>query len=311
MSFTVDPGIAAALAPTAEHPPPPPRDWRDVRSNVEQAFSALVAAAPKHEVVIRTRYAIETVDGATINACWYSVPNGAAGPAVVHAHGGGMISADVALDDPYIAGYVVATGVPILSVDYRLAPEVGGDTMARDVFAALQWLLAHADELGVDPVRVAVLGESGGGGIAAGTAILARDHGVALARQLLIYPMLDHRNRTPDPAIAPLATWTYDNNQIAWDAVLSGSGASETVSAIASPALIDDAAGLAPAYIQVGEIDVFRDEDVAYATTLWQAGVSVELSVIPGAVHGFDAFAPDAAVTRRALEDRYRVLQTL
>jgi acetyl esterase/lipase len=210
--------------------------------------------------------------------------------------------------DAVVAELVCGAGVPFLAVDYRLAPEARGETAAEDAYAAVTWLVAHAAELGVDPDRIAVMGDSGGGGVIAGAAILARNRSVKLSRQILIYPMLDDRNQTPDPHIAPFATWTYDGNFTGWTAVLGDDLGQDHVSPIAAPARLQAFAGLPPSYIEVGELDIFRDEDVAYALALAKAGVSVELHVHPGAPHGFDRLAPSSQLARRAKQDRLRVI---
>jgi acetyl esterase/lipase len=173
------------------------------------------------------------------------------------------------------------------------------------------WLIAHVSKLGVDTNRIAIMGDSGGGGVAAGAAILAREHQLALARQILIYPMLDDRNVVPNILLRPFATWTYDQNYTAWNAVLDGKQGGDTVSPIAAPARLTDFGGLAPAYIEVGDLDIFRDEDIAYAQHLAKAGVPLELHVHPGVPHGFERFAPNSKVAKRAMSDRMRVIQSL
>jgi acetyl esterase/lipase len=222
-----------------------------------------------------------------------------------------MLMGDLDRYDSVVAAYVAATGVPFLSVQYRLAPEVTGTVPMRDTFAGLTWLLEHAAELGVDPARIAVMGDSAGGGIVAGVAIMARELGVALARQILVYPMLDDRNLIPVRAMEPFLTWTYDNNFTGWSALLGEQLGSADVSPVAVPARLADFGGLASAYVEVGDLDIFRDEDIAYAGGLAAAGVPVELHVHAGAPHGFDRFAPDSAVTRRAIADRIRVINSL
>ena len=143
-------------------------------------------------------------------------------------------------------------------------------------------------------------------------AILARDRGgPRLAHQLLIYPMLDDRNTTPDPQIVPFAGWSYDDNITGWDALLGAGHEQRDVDPSAAPARIADATGLPPAYIEVGQLDIFRDEDVRYALTLSQAGVPVELHLHPGVPHEYDAIAFDSDVARRAQADRERVLRSL
>jgi acetyl esterase/lipase len=155
------------------------------------------------------------------------------------------------------------------------------------------------------------MGDSGGGGVAAGAAILARDQGLKLRRQILIYPMLDDRNVVPDPFLTPTATWTYDNNITAWNAVLGDSTRASHVSPIAAPARLTNFADLPPAYVETGELDAGRDEDIAYAQQFAAAGIPVELHVRPGAPDGFDRFAPSSTLARRAFADRARVLESL
>jgi acetyl esterase/lipase len=207
---------------------------------------------------------------------------------------------------------VARTGVPMLSLEYRLAPEHPHPTPVEDAYAGLVWLTDHAAELGIDPGRIAVMGDSSGGGLAAGAAILSRDRkGPAVARQLLVYPMLDDRTTTPDPYIAPFAGWSYDDNATAWNALLGAGHEDREVDPSAAPGRLKDAAGLPPAYIEVGQLDIFRDESIRYALTLSRAGVPAELHLHPGVPHEYDAIAFDADVSRRAQSDRDRVLRSL
>jgi acetyl esterase/lipase len=229
---------------------------------------------------------------------------------VLYLHGGGMILGSVAIFDGPVSRYVAHTGVPMPSIEYRLAPEHPHPTPVEDAYAGLIWLAAHAEELGVDPNRIAVMGDSAGGGLAASVAILSRDRGgPALARQILLYPMLDDRNTTPDPQIAPFAGWSYDDNITGWNALLGERGDDTHVEPSAAPARLTDASRLPPAHIEVGQLDIFRDEDVTYALTLSHGGVPVELHLHPGVPHEYDAIAFNADVSQRALADRHRVLK--
>jgi acetyl esterase/lipase len=158
---------------------------------------------------------------------------------------------------------------------------------------------------------MAIMGDSGGGGVGAAAAIMARDAGLALSRLILIYPMLDDRNCVPDPLLVPTATWSYEKNRIAWNAVLGDSYGELEVSPAAAPARLERFAGLAPAYVEVGELDIFRDESIAFAQHLLAAGVSCELHVHPGAPHGHDWLNLDADISRRVFADRARVLTAL
>lgn len=182
-------------------------------------------------------------DGAALLLRWYRKEGSAPGSAVLYAHGGGMILSNVGLYDGPVARYVSATGVPFLSVEYRYAPEFPAPTPVTDCYAGLQWLAANAAELGVDPTRIAVMGDSGGGGVAASLAIYARDQGgPAIARQVLIYPMLDDRNTTPDPQLVPFATWTYDDNTTGWGALLGAAAGGSDVSPYGAAARLENLA---------------------------------------------------------------------
>ncbi len=153
-----------------------------------------------------------------------------------------MIVGSVPIFDGPVARYVARSGVAMLSIQYRLAPEHPHPTPVEDAYAGLVWLAEHAEQLGVDPDRLAVMGDSAGGGLAAGLAILARDRsGPRLAHQLLIYPMLDDRNTTPDPQIVPFAVWSYDDNITGWDALLGAGHEHRDVDPSAAPARIADA----------------------------------------------------------------------
>jgi acetyl esterase/lipase len=318
MTFTLDSEVADTLAAIATQngplPAPPPVGdiaGRRAALNAMLEHANNVAQPVAAEVEI-SDHEVSTADDTPIRARWYRLPASESRAAVLYLHGGGMILGSVPIFDGPVSRYVAHTGVPMLSVEYRLAPEHPHPTPVEDAYAGLVWLAAHARDLGVDPERIAVMGDSAGGGLAAAVAILSRDRGgPALARQILLYPMLDDRNTTPDPYIAPFAAWTYDDNTTGWNALLGERNGSTQIDPSAAPARLADAAGLPPAYIEVGQLDIFRDEDVQYALTLSRAGVPVELHLHPGVPHEYDAIAFDADVARRAIADRHRVIKTL
>jgi acetyl esterase/lipase len=318
MSFTLDPEVAATLAAMAEQsgPVPAPPPIGDVESR-RVGLNAMLAwanneAQPIATEVELTDHQVTATDGTALLARWYHAPASDSRAAVLYLHGGGMILGSVPIFDGPVSRYVAHTGVSMLSIDYRLAPEHPHPTPVEDAYAGLVWLATHAVELGVDPDRVAVMGDSAGAGIAAAVAILSRDRGgPALAHQILLYPMLDDRTTTPDPEIVPFAGWTYDDNITGWNALLGARDEHATVDPSAAPGRLTEAHDLPPAYIEVGQLDIFRDEDVTYALTLSRAGVPVELHLHPGVPHEYDAIAPDADVSRRALTDRHRVLKSL
>jgi len=317
LTFTMDAEVAAVLqAALGKNGPPPTPEIGDVQTR-RVTLDAMLEyfnnqAQPLADDVKITDHEVTTADGATLLARWYRRPASDTGAAVLYLHGGGMIVGSVPIFDGPVSRYVARTGVPMLSVQYRLAPEHPHPVPVEDAYAGLTWLAGHAGELGIDPGRIAVMGDSAGGGLAAGVAILSRDRqGPAIAHQLLIYPMLDDRTTTPDPYIAPFAGWSYDDNATGWNALLGAGHEKRDVDPAAAPGHLKDARGLPPAYIEVGQLDVFRDESLRYALTLSQAGVPVELHLHPGVPHEYDAIAFDADVSRRAQADRGRVLRSL
>ncbi|HVT69683.1 MAG TPA: alpha/beta hydrolase [Trebonia sp.] len=233
----------------------------------------------------------------------------AAAPCVYWMHGGGMVMGDRYSQIDIPLEWLDRLGAVVVSVDYRLAPESGGTTPVEDCYSGLLWLAEHAAELGVDPGRIVIAGTSAGGGLTAGVALLARDRGgPAVAAQVLICPMLDHRDVTAssrqysgDPGI-----WTRETNRFAWRSLLGGLDGD--VPAYVSPTLADDLSGLPTAYIDTGSAEVFRDEDVEYASRIWAAGGQAELHVWAGGFHGFDALFPQAALAIAARETRTRWL---
>jgi triacylglycerol lipase len=231
-------------------------------------------------------------------------------PAVLHVHGGGYVMGSVSTNHLSNIGLAASTAALILSVDYRLAPETVAPGAVEDCYAALEWLHGNAAALGVDPAKIAVRGESAGGGLAAALALLARDRGgPTIAHQNLIYPMLDDRTCiTRLPAHLGAFVWTPQANAFGWRSLLGQEPGSADVSPYAAPARAEELAGLPPAFIAVGALDLFLVEDMDYARRLIEAGVSVELHVYPGAYHGFDVL-PDAAPVRQMKRDAVAALR--
>ena len=232
-------------------------------------------------------------------------------PALLWIHGGGYVLGSVARDD-LLAKHLAKVGPCVVaSVEYRLAPECPFPAPVEDCYAALTWLSAHSAELGVNTSRIAISGASAGGGLAAGLALLTRDRAeVDVAFQLLVYPMLDDRNIAPATETVPdTFVWTRENNLMGWRAYLGREPGGVDVSPYAAAARATDLHGLPPAYIAVGDLDLFVDENISYAQRLLAAGVPTELHVYPGAFHGFNGFVPGAALSRRFHADRDQALQ--
>lgn len=316
MPLSMDPEVSAALDRMvaglgAVKPRPAVGDWRTRRQNGNAMFGVWAALQPSPADVVTRDFSVRAHDGQEILLRWFQKRGSRPGSAALYVHGGGMLLGSVDVYDEILRRYVSASGVPLLAVDYRLPPEHPYPTPVEDCYAGLRWLAESARELGVDATRIAIMGDSAGGGLAAATALVARDRGgPALAAQILVYPMLDDRNTTPDPEIAPFLTWSWDDNITGWGALLGDSAGRESVDPHAAPARAPDLKRLPPTYLEVGQLDIFRNEGVAYAQRL-QAHVPTELHVHPGAPHGFDLFAPDADVSRRATADRVRALMSI
>lgn len=312
MPLQLDKDIAAVLAARAEDAVdvalPERGDPLALREVTNQTLTRVLGSLPPAPDVDVAGFEAVSQDGTVVPLRWYTRGADNPGSAIVYVHGGGMICGSVEVYEPLVRHYVQLTGVPFLAVDYRLAPEFSGTTPAEDAFAAIRWLSDNAAQFGIDAARIALMGDSGGGGVGAGAAILARDNDIRLARQILIYPMLDDRNTTPDPTLAPSATWTYDNNYTGWHALLGDTIGSPSVSPVAAPARLDNFTDLAPAYIEVGELDIFRDEALDYARRLIAAGVSCELHLLPGAPHAHDLIGMPFPIGRRSLDDKVRAI---
>ncbi|MFJ9690652.1 alpha/beta hydrolase [Kitasatospora sp. NPDC101183] len=241
-------------------------------------------------------------------------PAGATGPLplLYYLHGGGMVAGNARSVLPRVlAGWATELGLAVVSAEYRLAPGTRYPGALEDCHTGYLWAVENADALGVDARRVVLGGKSAGGGLAAALALLLRDRQEPLPiGQLLLSPMLDDRGDTFSARqMDGHDTWDRTSNATAWRAVLGDRHGAADVPPYAAPARATDLSGLPPAYVEVGSAETFRDEGVAYADAIWQAGGEAELHVWPGACHGFDTLAPDAALSRDAHEARTRWLR--
>jgi acetyl esterase/lipase len=320
MALAIDPQVFAELAPLlaalGEMEASPIGDVETRQVNGHRLFDSVADSWDPPSGVAVQEHALTAPDGATLGLRWYHLPGlHQPGSAALYVHGGGMIFGLEhigRLYDAAVRQYVTEAGVPMLVVDYRIAPEHPHPTPVEDCYAALAWLADNAAALGVDPARIGVMGDSAGGGLAAGVSLLARDRGgPRIASQLLIYPMLDDRIHTPDPQLLPFLTWTNDDNVTGWAALLGDSAGTDMVSPYAAPARATDVSGLPDTYIDVGDLDIFRDEDINYARRLSDAGVPTEFHLHPGCPHAFEALARGADVSQRAIGDRVRRLRNL
>lgn len=230
-------------------------------------------------------------------------------PAILHIHGGGFVLGSIANEHRGCIELSRNLGAVVVTVEYRLAPEHPFPAALHDCYAALSWLHANAAELGVDPDRVALYGQSAGGGIAAGLALFARDRGgPAICFQFLGIPEIDDRLETPSMrAFVDTPMWNRPNAVLSWQYYL-GTPAPADVSHYAAPARATDLAGLPSAYVSTMQFDPLRDEGIAYAAAMLAAGVQVELHSYPGTFHGSSLVAT-AAVSKRMAAEQQDVLR--
>ena len=299
--------LAQELHPFVDNFPPLELDAAMLPGFREQQNSLISLADAEAAGVAREQITVSNGDF-DVPAFLYQPPEGKrAGSGYLHIHGGGYVIGSAASADANNIELCAALGVTILSVDYRLAPEHPYPAPLEDCYAGLKWLHVNADRLGVDPARIAIGGESAGGGLAAATAIFARDRGeYAICHQQLTYPMLDSRTGREgfegDPLVGEFI-WTRSLNRFGWDSIL------RDVEAAAPyvPALVEDVSGLPPTWIHTVGLDLFRDENIAYAQRLLAAGIPTELIVMPGACHGFQMF-PGSALGKEFRDDHRRAL---
>ncbi|GAA4529138.1 alpha/beta hydrolase fold domain-containing protein [Amycolatopsis samaneae] len=237
----------------------------------------------------------------------------AGGPGIYHIHGGGMVMGDRFASAHPLVDWAMKFDAVAVTVEFRLAPEHPDPVPVEDCYAGLCWTAAHADELGFDPARLVVFGGSGGGGLAAGTTLLARDRGgPALFGQLVQCPMIDDRDETVSSRqFDGIGVWDRTSNRTAWTAVLGERRGTADVSPYAAPARATDLSGLPPTFVDVAAAEVFRDEAVAFASAIWAAGGDAELHVWGGAFHGFYDLAPESAAARACLAARESWLERL
>lgn len=274
-----------------------------------------VSVSPEaSEAIVQTVRAVPGPPGAPDITLTIYTPRNASGalPCIYHIHGGGYVGGSAAQLEPLHRPLAHELHCVIVSVDYRLAPETRFPGGIEDCYAGLGWTFSNADVLGIDRARIGVMGESAGGGLAAALTLLVRDRGeYQLAFQHLIYPMLDDRTcvaAAPNP-IAGEFIWTPHNNHFGWSSLLGQPPGSPGISPYAAPARSDDLSNLPPAYIACPTLDLFIDEDIAYAHRLLRAGVPVELHVYPGGFHGFDIFGGDAPISAQARRDSVSALK--
>lgn len=228
--------------------------------------------------------------------------------AYLQIHGGGFIMGSVEDGEARNVKLASELGITVLSVSYRLAPENPYPAGLMDCYRALVWLAENASDVGVSPDRIAVGGDSAGGGMAAQLCLYARDHGgPRIVFQNLIYPVLDDRTGALGSAVDPMLgeiMWTPESNRYMWAALIGPNDPADV-----APARAASLKGLPPALITIGALDLFLDEDIAYARRLLRDQVACSLIVYPGAFHAFD-LAGESKVAQRFEHDILNGLKT-
>ncbi len=310
----LDPEIAAALEAVGDRLIQSDLDTMEgitaVRNEVNRIGELFNATLDRSGVITESRVIPGPPDAPELTIRIHR-PEKASGllPCLFHLFGGGMVAGSAVRDDGLLIPLVRQLGCVATSVAYRLAPEHRAPAASTDAYTALKWVCAHTSELGIDPERVILGGLSGGGGVAAATAVMARDlGGTKVCLQWLITPMLDDRN-TSASANGTWIGWPRKLNVGAWKAVLGERYGTDRVTGHDSAPRAKHLGGLPPAFIEVGTMEVFRDECIDYATRLLHAGVQTELHVYAGGFHGFHLFALNARLTRLAVDARLSALR--
>ncbi|MCB2072701.1 MAG: alpha/beta hydrolase [Novosphingobium sp.] len=272
---------------------------------VEFVAEMMPPLPPELEVVRREERFIPGPSGAPdVRILIYVPPDMPAGkrPALLNIHGGGYVIGAPEQNDAANRARALILGCPIVATSYRLAPKTAFPGAVEDCYAALCWMHDNAGDLGIDPARIAISGESAGGGHAAALTLHARAKGgPAICFQLLDSPMLDDRTGSagePHPYCGEFA-WTAEHNRFGWRSLLGMEPGGADVPDAAVPARAADLSGLPAAFVIVGSLDLFLEEDIEYARRLARAGVPVELHVIPGGYHGFGLAAGSPQVEQK------------
>ena len=295
-----DPELEAALAALADQLPP------TITPDMIAMMRTAPITAPIGELlegrgITHREVTVPGYEGADITLSIFARDgHDTAGPGIYHTHGGGMIVGDRFTGMETLLDWVERFDAVCVSVEYRLAPEFPDPYLTEDCYAGLAWTAEHAAELGIDPGRLIIAGASAGGGLAAGTALLARDrHGPPLAGQVLMCPMLDDRNTTRSShQFVGIGVWDRGSNETGWSAYLGDRCGTGDVSIYAAPSRATDLSGLPATFIDVASAEVFRDEAVAYASQIWADGGVAELHVWPGGFHGYELMAPQARLAQ-------------
>lgn len=324
MPKTLDPEYLKALEPylpvLKDAPNPPIGDWSSRRPATNGLFDLIMPNWPVMTDVQQEPHTVKSKDGNYDIPLFHFTKKGAQGSSpgtvMLYFHGGGFYAGSVAQYRKVCELYVSQSGIPMIAADYRLAPEFPFPTPVDDAYTVLEYVSKNADLFKIDPSRIVIFGDSAGGGLVAGLAIKARDQGLSppVAKQMIIGGMLDDRRTAKkDEALAATATWRYEDNVTGWGVYLGSADkiGSNDVSEYASPSRVSDARGLPSLYLEVPDMDIFREENIEYANRLSAANVETELHVWKGVPHSYELFAPRISLSKMAFQLRARAVQSV
>lgn len=313
MSYKIDNQLAEqitrlqpALASLPDFTPGNPLEWRN-RANA--LYRLINQQFPEYEG-IRTQDIHLPLPDKQLMARRYSPENRLTRGIVLYIHGGGGVAGSVSLYDKIVGNYVSQSRVEFLSLEYGLSPETSGLAQTEQVIAALHWLRENSAQLDIDPSRIVLMGDSGGGGIVASAALLALTHSITLAGLVMVYPMLNHQVAEITPELASLLSISTDEIETAWRARL-GNDVDKTALPFVSPSAATSLAGLPPTFIDVGELDLFCQECFDWASRSVAAGIPTEFHLYSGVNHGFELLAPLSEKARMAFELRSQAIQRM
>lgn len=247
------------------------------------------------------------------------VHTSAPAPVILYLHGGGYFAASVKHYQKFLELYVSQSGIPLVGIDFRLAPEFPFPTPVNDAYSALEYVSKNADLFKIDPSRMILLGDSSGAGIAAGLAIKARDEGLTppVAKQMIIAGMLDDRSTaTKNEELALTATWTHEDSITSWVAYLGGpdkvaSNEAGDVSEYAALSRVESVKGLPSLDLEVTDMDILRDEKLEYARRVAAENIEMEIHLWRSVPHNFELFVPRIQAARIAFQSRVRAIKSV
>ncbi|KAM0417240.1 hypothetical protein ACHAPT_012751 [Fusarium lateritium] len=321
MALRLDPEFAVAMEPFLSAPLPVYTDAISLREGNNAAAEATFQQIPYPDGIEENEYNITSVDGTNLTVRLF-VPESTKESterqrAVIYAFGGGYVSGSVSQFRSVIARAAIASITPYFGVEYRVAPEHPYPAAVEDIYSTITWLQEHASDFNVDPARIVLHGQSAGAGVVAGTAIMARDKKLSppLAAQVLKYPMLDDRTTLAEnSSLSDFLLWSLASNDIGWEAYLGKSKAERVeadISPYAAPARVKEVAGLPRTLIEVGNLDLFRDEATKYASRLAAADIDTEFHLYAGLAHGYDGIAPNIKKAKAAEDAIARFVSTV